>query len=114
MTSADSDWDRIRREKEAHRAVAAARPFEEKVRILERMRTRSEALSAWRRPSAGERVGASGSLILAPRNPEREATTGHLRITTPRENLTLVAAARPAVAVGATPVILVPSDQERS
>ena len=38
-----TDWERVREEKEAHRIKSAALPFEEKLRILERLRERDQS-----------------------------------------------------------------------
>lgn len=38
------DWDAMRREKEAFRRAATARPFSEKLQVVERLRERTVAL----------------------------------------------------------------------
>lgn len=60
----DREWERIRRDKEEHRARLAALPFEEKLRILERLRRRTQALMGeYGALSARERsLGSSASM----------------------------------------------------
>src|SRR5271154_4215849 len=50
------DWDQIRTEKDLYRARAAELPFEEKLKILERLRDRVQTMSGRHQPAnASER-----------------------------------------------------------
>src|SRR5690349_13043603 len=54
------DWQRVTAEKNAHRDKLAARPFNEKLLMLERLRERTQAIASGNL-SAGGRVAASGA-----------------------------------------------------
>jgi hypothetical protein len=75
-----TDWDRIQREKELHRASSAALPFEEKLRILARLRERDRTFKEFRElanvnwgpsahvsslPSAGQTSSGPPSVIVS-------------------------------------------------
>lgn len=59
----ESDWDRIRRAKDAHRDKLAALPFNAKLQVLERLRERTLALNGPPASSA-ERQSTSNAIFL--------------------------------------------------
>lgn len=58
----ESDWDRIRRAKDAHRDKLAALPFNEKLQVLERLRERTRTLNGPPASSA-ERQSTSNAVF---------------------------------------------------
>lgn len=88
----DSYWKYIRQGKDANRAKSAARSFDEKLDVLERMRVRSKALKAWKAQTlhAGAVHAGRGSVQAA-----------NIQLPVGRVHVTIV---------GANPVLLVWTD----
>lgn len=86
------DWERIRRGKEQHRAAAARRPFEEKLRTLERLHERDRPLRASRERWRAREVCAPGTTVqgICP-----QASSGVIHVALSGANAALVALAAP-------------------
>lgn len=90
----NSDWDRIRLAKEAHRAKLADLPFAQKLEILERLRERAYVLSGRRGPaSAAERQPTSQVNLSGEQSSTYQNATGAIRIGSLPANATMIVAA---------------------
>jgi hypothetical protein len=104
------DWDRIRENKDLHRAEVAARPFEEKLDLLERLRQRTQEMRGGHHlPSTTERSPTSnvefqGESLSPTRGPTLSAgTAAALALFGVAALLLLVASATESSANNATP-----------
>ena len=88
MTSID--WNRIREEKELHRANSAALPFEEKLRILDRLRERDRAFRGIRRHFGDQGRGPSAGYLQTGISHQ---SSGAIRLIVFGANTALLAAA---------------------
>lgn len=89
----DSYWDRVRRDKDLHRATSAARPFEEKLRLLERMRERTQALRGSAYPISVRQSDSTSNVRTVALPPSEQVTSGKIQIGTFGANATLTIAA---------------------
>lgn len=89
MTSID--WNRIREEKERYRADSAALPFEEKLRILDRLRERDKAFRRIRRHFGDQGRGPSSTGPL--QTGFSHQSSGAIRLIVFGANMALLAAA---------------------
>lgn len=69
----ESDWDRIRRAKDAHRDKLAALPFDAKLQILERLRERTLTMTG-SPAGAADRQSTSHAEVFLPPGPQ---SVGH-------------------------------------
>jgi hypothetical protein len=88
----DFDWEQIRRSKELHRAQAAARPFKEKLQILERMRERTREMRGDSRPPQDRSAGSNLHVFNASEM-DRQSASGTVRLGIFGANVVLFAAA---------------------
>jgi len=100
----ESYWDRIKREKDIHRARLAAQPFEDKLRTLEMLRHRTLELGGARR-SLWERSPTSNVLIFATPSPHQFANSS-IQIGVLGVNPTLFLAINPSSQLGTDAVTL--------
>lgn len=79
------DWNRIQREKDAHRQKTAALPVEKKFDLLDRLRERDEPFRALRRLAVSAPVPAHTSLFVSlgsvgPHEPPVQSPHGSLAL----------------------------------
>lgn len=91
----DTWWDRIRRDKQRQRASSAAKPFGEKVQVLEKLRERDAQFKLLRGEYAARRQATWPTLQTAGGLP----SSGSLTLQSSGANATLIALVKPSVPV---------------
>src|SRR5258708_787371 len=86
------DWERLRSEKDVHRGRLAARPFEQKLLVLERLRERTRAMRGSSRLITTMQLGSTSDVFVSLRSSEQWAS-GAIRLGVFGANSTLVGAA---------------------